>query len=235
MKIIDAIWEKRNLGVETVEFEVDANDDSLIIKEILENEKQYNVVKIPSHNFAVTQAVQQIGYRFAESMIYFVIKPGELKLNSIQKRIIDSIEITTMNEYDIAELHDEIEKNIFDTDRIYCDPHFTKVQAANRYWGWINDEQNRGGRLLKHVHNGENVGFAGVTSHNSIYLEGMYSKAKRGGFGIVIPYLVYQVGIENGESKMYGVVSSTNTAVMRMYTQIGFNLDRVINIMVKNK
>lgn len=234
MKVIDAFWEKRNLGVDAVEFEVDEADDVSVVGEILANEKQYNVVKIPSYNFKVTQAVQQAGYRFAEVMNYFVIGPGELKLNRIQQRIVDSIEITEMTNNDIDELHREILSNLFDTDRIYCDPHFTKEQAANRYWGWITDEQNRGGKILKYVYKGENIGFAGISKNNTCYLSGMYTKAKRGGFGIIIPVMIYRLGQGNGNKKMFGVVSSTNIAVIRMYTQVGFTVDHMENIMIKN-
>jgi hypothetical protein len=234
MEIIDAFWEKRNLGVDAMEFNVGIDDDASVVKDIISNEKQYNVVKIPSQNIEVTRAVQQAGYRFAEVMTHLAIRPGELRLNSIQQRIVDNIETSEMNDDDIAQLQEEIRKNIFDTDRVYCDPQFTKQQAANRYLGWINDEQNRGGRLLKHVYKGENVGFEGISNDKSVYLGGMYTNAKHGGFGIIIPVTVYRIGKDNGEKKIIGVVSSSNLSVLRMYYQVGYNTDRLIYIFVKH-
>lgn len=234
MKVIDAYWEKRNLGVDAVEFEVDETDTASVVEEILANEKQYNVVKIPSRNTEVTQAVQQYGYRFAEVMNYFAISPGELKLNRIQQRIVDSIEILEMNNTDIDELHKEINNNLFDTDRIYCDPLFTKEQAANRYWGWISDEQSRGGKLLKYVYKQDAIGFAGVSRNKTCYLSGLYPKAKRGGFGVIIPYIIYQLVQESGKREPLGIVSSTNVSVWRLYEQLGFALEHMEYIFIKH-
>lgn len=235
MKIIDAIWEKRNLNVDTVEFEIEENDDISVIDTITGSEKQYNVVKIPSQNYKVIQAIQECGYRFVEIMAYYIIRSGALRLTSVQQRIVDSIETLPMSTEDIEELHFELNRNIFDTDRVYCDKHFTHEQAANRYWGWINDEINRGGKLFKYVYKGKNIGFSGVSRNNStVFLSGMYSESKHGGFGLIIPVNVYRVGMNNGDIKMYGMVSSTNISVQKMYTQMGYTLDHTITIMVKN-
>ena len=66
MKIIDAVWEKRNLGVETVEFVVENSDTEIVMGEILEAEKQYNVVKLPTNKPELMKLLQENGYRFVE-------------------------------------------------------------------------------------------------------------------------------------------------------------------------
>ena len=37
----------------------------------------------------------------------------------------------------------ELRSGLFDTDRVYLDPYFTKEQASNRYVNWIKDEMSR--------------------------------------------------------------------------------------------
>ena len=50
MKVIDAVWEKRNLKVDTVEVEIELDDSLDGITEVLETVErkyQYIVVKVP--------------------------------------------------------------------------------------------------------------------------------------------------------------------------------------------
>ncbi len=51
----------------------------------------------------------------------------------------------------------------------------------------------------------------------------------------MIPVTVYRLGVENGENKMYAVTSSTNISSLRIYYHVGFTLEKMVNIVVKNK
>lgn len=48
MRIVDAVWEKRNLGVDTVEIALDEDDDVNVFEEINTLKQPYQVLKIPN-------------------------------------------------------------------------------------------------------------------------------------------------------------------------------------------
>ena len=70
MKIIDAIWEKRNLGVKTTEILIQAGDKiedySLVEKEIIDNQTKYIVVKTPVNLKEYIWGLPKLGYNFIE-------------------------------------------------------------------------------------------------------------------------------------------------------------------------
>ncbi|MDR1912970.1 MAG: hypothetical protein LBQ68_00600 [Clostridiales bacterium] len=235
MKIINAYWEKRNLGVDTVEFEIDSNDRANVADEIRANEKQYNVVKIPSGNVAVLLAVQKQGYKFAESMLHFSIGVGELKLNSVQQRLNDAVTLAEMDNADIEQLFAEIQNGMFDTDRIYFDPQFTHEQATQRYIGWTRDELSAGTKLFKFVYKEQSIGFIGGNAQkNMSYLGGIYPKFKKSGLGLNVATKNYQINIDYGTKIVNGAVSSNNPSVWKIYFEIGYNLTKIMNILVKH-
>ena len=138
MKVIDAIWEKRNLGVDCREIKIEKDDTIEEIKrELPQNESQYTVVKVPSGKFDVMFLLQEMGYTYVESSINLTHDLKDIKLNPIQQRIMDSLSYSMMGKEDIEELFCEIKKGVFSTDRIYIDPHFNHEQATNRYINWI--------------------------------------------------------------------------------------------------
>ena len=68
MKIIEAVWEKRNLGVTCAEIEVEGNDSPEDLMPLLRmRSEQYLVVKVSSENYAAVTALQREGFMFIES------------------------------------------------------------------------------------------------------------------------------------------------------------------------
>ena len=69
MKIIEAVWEKRNLGVTTYEVGIDFDDDVSCMDEIKQLDYEYMVVKVSANNVAVVDEIQEMGFRYIEDMI----------------------------------------------------------------------------------------------------------------------------------------------------------------------
>ena len=50
------------------------------------------------------------------------------------------------------EMKIEISNGLFDSDRIYIDPFFSKEKAAQRYINWTEDELKRGTEFIKYIY-----------------------------------------------------------------------------------
>jgi hypothetical protein len=236
LKIIDAVWEKRNIGVDTVEFEFDSGDGSAVVDEILHSERQYNVAKVPAGNAQIMTALQKNGYSFIESMLHFFISRGDLRLNSVQKRLSEAVVLEEMDADDIECLFSEMRKNMFDTDRVYVDPAFSREQAANRYIGWTKDELSRGTILYKMVYKGASIGFIGANPGKVMsFLGGMYTDYKKSGLGINVITKNYESTLKLGAKHVEGAVSSNNPGVWKMYIDTGWQMNAVVNIFIKHK
>ena len=74
MRIVDAHWELRNLGVTTQEVEIDSSDaPEDIRKALLSLTSDYQVVKAPSSNFEINALLSECGFSFVEAMISSVV------------------------------------------------------------------------------------------------------------------------------------------------------------------
>lgn len=67
MKIVDAVWEKRNLGVETVDFTIEENDEIQNVKELLlKYDAPYQVMHVPSGKTDVLLCAGELGFSVIE-------------------------------------------------------------------------------------------------------------------------------------------------------------------------
>ena len=89
MKIIDAVWEKKNLGVTAAEILIEGGDN---IKEIMsaltDIDKQYVVCKVISGFNEATSVVQDLGYKYIEDQIEVEHDLHEIKRNRIMQRLL---------------------------------------------------------------------------------------------------------------------------------------------------
>ena len=84
MKIIDAIWEKRNLGVSSYEVVIEAEDSaSDIEKKLAELDADYIVVKVPTEHSDVLESVQKSGFSYIEDLIHVEHDLSEVTRNRI--------------------------------------------------------------------------------------------------------------------------------------------------------
>ena len=111
MKIVNAEWEKRNLGVETIEISIDRNDSLSEVEAAVKNPNaQYIVLKIPNDRVDIIFAVQKYGYIFIEGMVHLVNHLKNMEVSKIERRIYDSIDIVKMDSSDIDYLKKEVSK-----------------------------------------------------------------------------------------------------------------------------
>lgn len=238
LKVINAVWEKRNLGVDCHEIKIEISDTIDYIKnELPKNETQYTVVKVPSNRCDLNFLLQELGYKYIESSIHLTHDLKNINLNPIQQRILNSIGYETMDKFDIDKLFCEIEKGIFTTDRIYVDPYFTHEQAANRYVNWISDELDKGCEIFKLTYKNDSIGFFTFKNiGNSTcypFLSGMYKDYLNSGLGasLAMKYLLEAKKIYRSISTF---ISSNNASNLHIHTLIGFVIKDINCIYVKH-
>ena len=104
MKIIDALWEKRNLDVTTIEIIVEEEDTLADVENTLRISKaDYVVIKIPTIHIDLLWLVQEQGYLYVEDMMRLVSDLSELQYSPIIQRMRESITYELINEQDFSD------------------------------------------------------------------------------------------------------------------------------------
>lgn len=228
MKIVDATWEKRNLGVTCYEVTFDNSDKISDIESSWKKflERQYLVLKVPNTRADISAYVQSQGAKYIESLITFQCDLRMWKLPESLKDICALSSYAPMNNADIEIMFDEIRKGIFKTDRIYLDTYFTHEQAAQRYINWSQDMISKGHIPCKVMYRGETIGFFNDA------LSGVYSKFLGTGMGLFVQYACIDVVRYVGQTKAYAVVSSNNPSVINLNIKLGRQIKSINYIFV---
>ena len=237
MKIIDAVWEKENLGVTCKEVLIDLNDSADDVRSALSAiDDQYIVVKIPASNFEIMNLVQDLGYKFVEENIAVEHDLHEVKRNRILQRLYDSLDYRQMNDDDIAVLYSEVEKGMFSSDRISNDPHFSKELSARRYKNWIRNMLNSGGIPYVMSYKGEPAGFIILTTKDRLVyhsvLGGGYEKFRKTGLGMV--QKEQEIVKSLGGKLVTTNVSSNNVNQCKALLANGYTVTDITHVFVKH-
>lgn len=240
MKVINATWEKRNLGVDTMEFELDGSETAEEIRAALaENEKEYNVVKVPAGNAHVNFIMTELGYTYIESLVRLVHDLKSIPMLPLVQRINSSVSYEPMNDSDLDELFSEISKGMFRTDRIAVDPHFSVDISNRRYINWIKDEISRGTEIFKTVYKNDTIAFFTYKKlEQDIYypfLAGMYMKYISSGLGICGITKPVEESIRRNAKQNLTYVSTNNNSALTANLTCGYQVDSIINVFVKSK
>ncbi|MBQ8951837.1 MAG: hypothetical protein IJ065_11920 [Eubacterium sp.] len=237
MKIIDAIWEQRNLGVKTYEITIESEDDLLTFADsIKELDGQYLVVKASTDLRGVTDTVQNLGFKFIEDMIHVEHDLREVSRNRILQRLYEETTFRKMNEQDIQQMYEEIQDGMFENDRISNDAFFGKKKAAERYMNWIKDLIDKGAFPYVIRYREDNTGFVILqTADGKIYhsvLGGGYKKYRKSGMGII--QKEQEIVKSLGGKKVITSVSSNNANQLKALILNGYMPYGVDHIFVKH-
>jgi len=237
MQIIDAFWEKENLGVTSKEVVIDLNDSVDVVRTGLATlNDQYIVVKIPASQFDIANLVQNMGYRFVEEMIEVEHDLHEVKRNRILQRLYDSLDYREMNVSDVEMLYSEIDKGLFSSDRISNDPHFSPELSARRYKNWIRSMLNDGAIPYVMSYKGEPAGFIVLTTKDRVVyhsvLGGGYEKFRKTGLGMV--QKEQEIVKLLGGKLLMTKVSSNNVNQFRALLANGFTVNKINHVFVKH-
>jgi hypothetical protein len=230
MKIIDAYWEKKNLGIDTKEIIVSSLDTASDLRESIgslsSDAKKYVVVKAPVKKLEHIQWLFENGFSFAETLFELSLQVKDTCSPVELKELNDSLLCNQLiKATEIERWEEEIKKGIFTTDRIALHPSFGIHVAAIRYVNWMKDELNKNSSLYEVMLDSNRIGFFALkpllNNQFDSFLIGKYIGAKPGvGIGI-LSKAIEQVKQQKGEVIMTHV-SSNNLSSLRMYLRLGF-------------
>lgn len=238
MKVIDAYWEKRNLGVDTKELVCEMSDALLDVKEQIQQlSAKYMVVKVPSERTDLSEFVQKAGFYYVEDLIEVTHDLHETVRNPLHQRLYDSMSYRRMNEEDVQQLYKEIQAGLFETDRISKDMEFGKEKAARRYENWIKDMISQGAVPYVILYKEEPAGFIILQSKDkktyTSVLGGGYEKFRSSGLGIV--QKEQEIVKKLGGKRVVTHVSSNNPSQLKALMLNGYLPKDIQHVFIKHE
>ena len=158
------------------------------------------------------------------------------KYNKMVDRFNSVVTYKKMDYEAIDELFEKIEAGIFNTDRIYIDPFFSKEQASIRYLNWVKSEIEKGTLFFNLIYKNKRIGFFGLEEKSKgiyvSFLGGIYREHQIGGIGSVIkaPDAVRDLG----GTRVYASASSNNLSQIRNLVYNGYEIERCEHIFIKH-
>ena len=240
MKIIDAVWEKENLGVETKEIVIEKGDaKSAVLKSLSEIFAQYLVVKVPSDFEPISYELFNLGFVFIETMNRLGNNMQLKPISEQKQKIVQETDCVEMSGTDFEYMSKKIMEDLmFRTDRIARDPYFSLEQANRRYVNWLRSERERGAALLKFVYHGDDVGFNCCKYlGNGIYedlLGGIYTEFAGRGLAVNFVYKLNEFVTKRNGKKIVTAVSSTNVRAISHHINNGDIVESSNYVFVKH-
>ena len=237
MRIVNAVWEKKNLGVNAYELSIETGDNIDEVKQQIENiDGDYIVIKVPSDLSEFNSIVQELGFLYIEDLIHVEHDLKEVERNRIIQRLYDETTYREMNDEDFEQLITEIKDGMFDSDRISNDPHFGKEKAANRYINWSKDLRNKGARFYAIRYREDSTGFVVLDTKDQItyssILGGGYQKYRKSGIGII--QKEQEITKALGGKRVVTTVSSNNVGQFKALIMNGYKPYSIEHVFVKH-
>jgi hypothetical protein len=239
MKLVNAIWEKRNLNLDTIEITISDADRIDDINEILRKTyHQFAVLKLPTNRSDLIYPIQLIGFKFNEIIYncrYRNLQKPEL--SSVEQKFLNNLSYSVIQPNEFEQLFSEINKEIFKTDRISLSPHFGTRIASKRYIGLVNDELERGSIVYILRYKNLPVGFFlfnSNTNYSVSNLAGIYSEFQGKGFGYYLNYfqIIHSSKLILKEHRTS--FSSNNFGADRIHKKLGFEVYESYNVFSKH-
>ena len=232
MKFIEAFWEKRNLGLSTLEIEFDDNEEiNYFILEPKLKKYEYVVAKVSVGNIKMSHLLEQNGFKFMESQISIKKNLRDYSIeNDYFKKFLEKISIQQIiDKSSLEKLLLLIDEDMFNTDRISLDQCFGKKKAMLRYKNWIRDEFNDNkSELYELVYQDNKVGFFLIKDNQKdemdALLGGVYTKFKGWGMGLSMIQKLMEIAIEKNKKYLKGKISSNNIPIIKLYNLYGFEI-----------
>lgn len=235
MKIIEASWEKRNLGRDCFEVTLDKSD-LLNCPKIIEElsspvyQKCYLVLKMPVGNLEFLHSLEDFGFRFMENQFLLSKDLSEYESPVIlNNSFVSRVEIK--KEVDAwEEIIDLISVDMFNTDRIYLDPQLENSVSSKRYKNWIRDlVSNPDAHLFATYENDKIIGF-GIDIWNEKkkivrgLLGGIFSDKIESGYSFYLWDQSLKFNKNHGFKKFVTSISSNNARVLDIYMYFGYKI-----------
>lgn len=241
MIITDAFWEKRNLGIGCLEIELSETDSIKDVNEAIKlyNDIHYVVIKTPVNCKQLLWELPKNGYNFVESQLALQVSKESYRCPSYLKIAERNTSIKRLsNEHEIKMALEYVSNDVFDSDRISLDIHFSKETAGLRYKNWVIDLIKKGQDFLELNVKDKPIGF--FIAQNSkgrkgfAGLAGIYTKYKGKGFGTVLIKKGMDYIFEAGNDEIFTSVSSNNKEIIKIHLMLGFEISNISYVYIKH-
>lgn len=235
MKIVNAIWEKRNLGMESYEIILSPEDCTQVSKVIAEIRRQnfsdtYVVIKIPVGHLELLHKLECEGFNFLETQFFITKKISGSIIPQIAERMSKMFTIEYLGKEKNAwkNVISKISDNLFTTDRVFLDPLIPKGTSAIRYKNWMRDLFDDPNAWLAIIKKNDEPCMFNLCINNSetssvnYVLAGVFENYKNSGMGIVLPIPTLQYAKDYKYEIVETSISSNNLSILRLYEYYGF-------------
>jgi hypothetical protein len=218
MKIIDAFWEERNLGLKVCEIIFDINE-FLDVDKILELEKSYDyiVAKVPGDCVDMVQNLERHQFRYLENQQIVYVSTEELSIiNEEWRKRFQNIYCKKVScKTDLKFICDQIRKGLYIKGRISADPDIEPGISDLRIVNWLNDLAVKENVLIcKLVKDESIIGYFALEKidgiHFNVVQAGIFRDYQNQGFSFLIPYYILRMAKENKIKGVFASISSNN-------------------------
>lgn len=239
MKIIDAYWEKENLGLTTTEIIVENDDLPGEIEDILNGLKsEYHVVKVPVGFFEQCIIMSKLGYTFIEGMVDLVRDMDEVVVPYFKTDINNRLRLEKMDDASFEYMLKRVSNGLYDKDRISLDPFFSESQSSNRYHNWLIQEWNAGNEFYKLMYEDDYIGYLDLKQiDKSTYrdvMTGIFPEYRGKGYAMGFTTKLIDLLRRRGAEEVYGAISTNNTSSLQSRMRYGYIVDTITYIFVKH-
>ena len=240
MRVINATWEQRNLGVECVEFEVEQGDSlEEIRKTLLSSSAEYQIAKAPVGDVSIQTAIQECGFRFFETNIQLERKIDSTHfLPPMYARFAKDITYHDATSEELETILAEVESGtMFTTDKVAQDPFFSPQLSGRRYTLWARDIIAKGARTVLGLFKGRIASFTIYEDKEKFYrafIGGMLNEYRDRGMGFIPLYVTAEQISDAGGGILKTGVSSNNPAILKLQLLFGAKITEMTNVYVKH-
>ena len=232
IEIIDAFWEKRNLGVSVSEVIINKEANISELSAIQELDSDLIYAKVQHENTEVIEKLILDNFKYSENQFSIQKRLKNFSINKIYKKLIRFLDTTVINTLEDAKvIFEELDKNLFTTDRIALDTTLGVKAANNRYKNWITDIINSGDYeccIIRTQQDSIPVGFY-INRYNentaNCILGAVFNEFKSRGIGHCFIYFALENAIKNNCKILKTQISSNNVPVFNIYSSVfGFEI-----------
>jgi len=229
VRVVDAHWEERNLGLVSTEVSIDQHDDVSTIRSVLIGLRAgYQVVKVPVARYDVMSMLEDWGFSFIEGTISVQHDLSIPEPSGLLRRMVDASTVSQVESSAVERVAEEIQKGLFTTDRVFLDPHFGPSRAGSRYVNWMFDEVARGGTVHELSAASKAVGFFVFREDENrvgySILSGLYETANSPGLGSVLLYKILAEAASRNLRCLSSHISTNNLPVIKTHIDQGFTV-----------
>jgi len=234
VKIINAFWEERNLGLKVCEIVFD-NNEIIDLDAISDLEKSYDylIAKVPGDSVQLVHDLEVHGFRYLENQQVFYILSNELlNIDKDWEQRFHNISCEIVSDKkDLDSICDQIKKGLYVKGRFSADPEIENSISDLRIVNWLNDLSRKENAFIYKLNRDKSIiGYFALEKINITHLNvvqaGIFNDFQNKGFSFLIPYNILKIAFKN---KIKGIFASVSSNNMKMINSIS----KIVHLSVK--